>query len=251
MKNPLVSIIIPYYNGAKYVYETINSAISQTYTNIEIILIDDGSTDPDSINLFNLIDHNLLKKYRTNNQGLSTARNTAISLANGEIILPLDCDDLISNTYVEKAVNEFEKNSNLGIVYAHAKFFGDVNHYWDLPEFNMIDFLVNNCIFCSGLFKKSDWKAAGGYKVDMIYGLEDYDFWLSIISMKKEVLRLPDIHFFYRKHGSSMISNLTPEKLSYSYSKIFSRHHDLYHENLIFLLSKINYLSSQLHILSK
>lgn len=245
MKYPLVSIITPYYNGAKYVKETISSAISQTYKNIEVILIDDGSTDPESINVFDEIEHPLLYKYRTSNQGLSTARNTAISLAKGEIILPLDCDDLISNTYVEKAVDEFTINVNAGIVYAHANFFGDINQYWDLPEFNKLDFLVNNCIFCSGLFKKTDWKEVGGYKTDMIYGLEDYDFWLSLITLNRDVIRLPDIHFFYRKHGTSMISNLNSEKLRYSYSKILSRHHDLYHGNLLNLLGKINQLQAR------
>lgn len=245
MKKPLVSIITPYYNGAKYVTEAISSAISQTYKNIEVILIDDGSTDPESIDVFDKIEHPLLRKYRTNNQGLSTARNTAISLARGEIILPLDCDDLISNSYVEKAVSEFTRNINTGIVYAHANFFGDINQHWNLPEFNKLDFLVNNCIFCSGLFKKSDWKEVGGYKTDMIYGLEDYDFWLSIITLNRDVIRLPEIHFFYRKHGTSMISSLSPEKLSYSYSKILNRHHDLYNQNLLGLLGKINELKSQ------
>ena len=80
----------------------------------------------------------------------------------------------------------------------------------------------------------------------MIYGLEDYDFWLSILTLNRDVIRLPDIHFFYRKHGTSMISNLNSEKLSYSYSKILNRHHDLYHKNLLGLLGKINQLQARL-----
>ena len=107
---PLVSIVIPYYNGGEFVRETVVSAISQSYKNIEIIIVDDGSTEEESIRIFDQLEHPILRKIRTKNQGLSMARNTGISLANGDFILPLDCDDLISNTYVQCAIEKFECN---------------------------------------------------------------------------------------------------------------------------------------------
>ena len=246
MTSPLVSIVIPYYNGGEFVRETVVSAISQSYKNIEIIIVDDGSTEEDSIRIFDQLEHPLLKKIRTKNQGLPLARNTGISLANGVFILPLDCDDLISNTYVQCAIEQFELNENLGIVYSHASFFGSVNKYWELPEYEKINFLTSNCIFCSAFFKKADWKEVGGYKSDMIYGMEDYDFWLSLIGMGREVMRLPEVHFFYRKHGNSMISNLTQEKIHYSFGRIFERHRKLYSENLIGMVIRINQLNNKL-----
>jgi glycosyltransferase involved in cell wall biosynthesis len=245
MNKPLVSIIIPYYNGGEFLLETISSAISQTYSNVEVVLVDDGSDDPVSIKLFDELNHPMLRKYRTKNQGLPMARNTAISMAFGDFILPLDSDDLVSNEYIEKAICEYGKNNRIGIVYSHAKFFGDVDQYWNLPEYNEIDFLSSNCIFCSGIFKKSDWKAVGGYKSDMVYGLEDYDFWLSLIGLGREVIRLPEIHFFYRKHGDSMISSLKNDKLNSMYEIIVERHKNLYQKNLVGLLAKINYLSNK------
>lgn len=249
MKNPLVSIVVPYYNGGELLLETLSSAISQTYTKIEVILIDDGSDDLKSIKIFNEVTHDLLKKFRTKNQGLPLARNVAISMASGDLILPLDADDLISNEYVEKAVVEFENNENLGVVYSHAKFFGEFDHYWDLPNYDPIDFLSSNCIFCSGFFKKSDWKKVGGYKSDMIYGLEDYDFWLSLIGLGREIKKLEDIHFFYRKHGQSMISSLDSEKLTKMYEVIIDRHKELYQNNLIGLLSRLNKLKERVKFL--
>lgn len=246
---PLVSIVIPYFNGGEFVRETVVSAISQSYKNIEIIIVDDGSTEEDSIRIFDQLEHPILRKIRTKNQGLSMARNTGISLASGDFILPLDCDDLISNTYVQCAIEKFECNANLGIVYSHASFFGAVNKYWELPEYDKVNFLTSNCIFCSALFRRSDWKEVGGYKSDMIYGMEDYDFWLSLVGKGREVLRLPEVHFFYRKHGNSMISNLTQEKIHYSYNKIFERHEKLYLENLIGLVIKINQLNGKLKAL--
>lgn len=246
MYKPLVSIIIPYYNGGAFVAQTLSSAISQTYENTEIIIVDDGSREALSVEIFNKIEHPKVKKYRTINQGLAMARNTAISMASGEIILPLDCDDLISNSYVEEAVSEFAKNDEVGIVYSHACFFGLVNQYWDLPEFRMPDFLVNNCIFSAALFRREDWVRAGGYKSDMKYGLEDYDFWLSLVGFGRKVVRLPKIHFFYRKHGSSMIARITADQMDYLYKTIVERHKDLYHRNTLNLISKVNSLQKNI-----
>jgi len=246
MTNPLVSVVIPYYNGAEFVNEAVSSALNQSYKNLEVILVDDGSTDKTSQKVFDNLQDSRLKKFRTLNQGLPSARNTAISLSFGKYILPLDCDDVISNTYVENAVHELELNDNVGIVYSHACFIGDVNQYWDLPEFEKISFLINNCIFCSALFRREDWKTVGGYKADMIYGLEDYDFWLSLIELDREVIRLPDIHFFYRKHGISMISNVNQERIHYSYLKIINRHKNLYNENILGFIVRINELQNKL-----
>lgn len=236
---PKVSIIIPFYNQGKFLLETISSAINQTYGEFEIVIVDDGSTDQESVEIFNSIEHQKIRKFRTANQGLSMARNTAISLATGKYILPLDSDDLISNTYIEKSVEIIENDNEIGIVYSHAMFFGNYNGYWELPEFELTNFLTKNCIFCSALFRKDDWALVGGYKSDMMYGLEDYDFWLSLIEMNRKVYRLPDIHFFYRKHGPSMVGQLTQEKIRYSYNKIIARHKDLYLKNLINLIAKI------------
>jgi hypothetical protein len=86
----------------------------------------------------------------------------------------------------------------------------------------------------------------GGYKADMLYGLEDYDFWLSLISLEREVFRLPEVHFFYRKHGASMISNIDNEKLIYLYENIIKRHQDLYKKNIINMIIKVNSLNSRI-----
>lgn len=248
--NPLVSIVIPYYNGARFVREAVVSAISQSYENIEVILVDDGSTESASIEMFDNLEHVKLKKFRTINQGLAMARNSAISMAKGEIILPLDCDDIISNTYVESGVAQFRQNDNLGIVYSKAVFFGAHNGYWDLPNFNLYDFLINNCIFCSAMFWRKDWLAVGGYKADMKYGLEDYDFWLSILELEREVYQLPDVHFFYRKHGASMISSMSQDKLHYSYEKIIHRHQAFYKKHAVGLIGRVNELRAEVKQLS-
>ena len=107
---PKVSIVIPCYNHGKFVDETVQSCLKQTYQDIEIIIVNDGSTDEYTNTLLKDYQRPKTKVITIQNQGLPTARNTGIREAVGEYILPLDADDKIAPTYIEKAVNVIEKN---------------------------------------------------------------------------------------------------------------------------------------------
>lgn len=98
-----VSIIIPCFNDGLYLQESVMSAIDQTYDDVEILVIDDGSDDPATLHqLANLPRH--VQTLRQPNSGVSCARNTAIAASSGEYILPLDADDLLEATFVADAV---------------------------------------------------------------------------------------------------------------------------------------------------
>ncbi|MBQ8464664.1 MAG: glycosyltransferase [Alphaproteobacteria bacterium] len=229
---PKVSIVIPCYNHGKFVDETVQSCLKQTYQDIEIIIVNDGSTDEYTNTLLKDYQRPKTKVITTQNQGLPAARNTGIREAVGEYILPLDADDKIAPTYIEKAVNVIEKNKKIGIVYADAEFFGAQSGRWKLPEYKLSKQLAGNCIFCSSLFRKSDWEKVGGYKKEMKYGLEDYEFWLSLIERGCEVYKIPEVLFYYRQHvEASMLKKLDSEKITYLYNVIFSFHKKLYRKN--------------------
>lgn len=105
MKNPLVSIIIPIYNTEKYIYECLNSLINQSYSHIEIIVVDDGSTDNSLCLLKELSDKdNRLKVFSQPNQGVSAARNLALSKATGTYVMFVDADDWIDPHTIEKCL---------------------------------------------------------------------------------------------------------------------------------------------------
>ncbi|MGV7394712.1 hypothetical protein PJJ85_30035, partial [Mycobacterium kansasii] len=76
------------------------------------------------------------------------------------------------------------------VIYCKAEFFDKVNHPWKLPSYQYQHLLVENLIFCSAFFKKEDWKIVNGYDIHLIYGKEDWDFWLSILDGSKKVLCL-------------------------------------------------------------
>jgi glycosyltransferase involved in cell wall biosynthesis len=104
MPNPLVSIIIPVYNAASFINETINSALQQTWPNKEIIIVDDGSTD-DSLILAKKFEGDIVKIFSQQNKGASAARNKGLAEAKGDYIQFLDADDLISANKIEEQIN--------------------------------------------------------------------------------------------------------------------------------------------------
>ena len=98
---PLISIIIPCYNDAKYIEQSVNSALNQTYSNKEVIVVDDGS-NVETKQILKKLEPKLIKLITQENKGQSTARNVGINAAKGEYILTLDSDDYFEPTFLEK-----------------------------------------------------------------------------------------------------------------------------------------------------
>lgn len=233
MPLPLVSVIIPCYNQGIYLSDALDSILKQSFENWECIIVDDGSVD----NTKNIAiqyckrDQRFIYIYKEN-AGLSAARNTGVNNSQGEYILPLDSDDKIAPQYIELALQAFRSDDNIKIVYCRAELFGIKNGEWKLPEFSMERMLGRNCIFCSALYKRSDFNRAGGYKTSMKYGFEDWDFWLSILQQGGNVYQIDKVLFFYRIRKKSMLRLMNTEKLKYSRRKIWENHKNLYAEYL-------------------
>ena len=241
---PKVSVIIPCYNHGQYLEESVSSVLNQTFQDFEIIIVNDGSNEEKTIEVLNTFSKPKSIIINTENKGLSEARNTGIKAASGEYILPLDADDKIHTEYLEKAVKILDNNPSTGIVYSDAEFFGAKKGKWDLPEFNLHNFLTSNCLFCSALYRKSDWEKVGGYKKEMDKGYEDWEFWLSLIEMGVEVYKIPEVLFYYRQNSNSMAKNINKNKLDLV-KKIICFHPHLYSSNLEHIIGKLNSLVSE------
>ena len=144
------------------------------------------------------------------NKGLSEARNAGIRKAKGEYLLPLDSDDLIHKNYLIEAVPIILSDNNIKIVYTDTRLFGISRAIWNYA-FDWNNFLFQNYIPCTALYRKKDWKNAGGYNPNMKGGFEDWDFWMSIIEKGGKVYRIKKPLFFYRQRENSMIGKLTSE----------------------------------------
>lgn len=237
MENGKVSIIVPCYNQAEYLAETLDSVLTQTYRNWECVIVNDGSPDDTEMVAKDFIAKDGRFKYVwKENGGLSSARNTGISISEGEFILPLDADDLIAPTYIEKAVGFFSQYPETKLVYCKADLFGKENGYWDLGEYEYEKFIWFNCIFCTAMFRRVDYNLTNGYNVNMIHGLEDWDFWLTLLKKGDLVHRIDEVLFHYRIKEESMIIELKKKYFHDAMIQLCKNHPDIYmpyYENII------------------
>jgi glycosyltransferase involved in cell wall biosynthesis len=225
---PKVSVIIPCFNQGAYLDEAIESVLAQTFQDFDILVVDDGSTDAETVNMLKDAAWPKTRVIRTENEGLAAARNTGIREAQGIYILPLDADDKIGKGYLDDAVRILDRHPEIGIVYCEVSHFGVKEGRWDLPEYSLDNILIHNVIFCAALYRKADWETVGGYNVNMVYGWEDWDFWLSLIHIGRKVYRIPKIYFYYRVREGSMVHNMDEEQVFFMRLHACLNHRDLY-----------------------
>ncbi len=244
---PIVSVIMPCFNQGQFIEEAVESVIAQTFTPVEIIIINDGSTDIETVRLLNHYQKPNVSVIHTANQGPSAARNVGIHQAKGQYILPVDADDRIAATYIEKAVPILESQPEVGIVYAQAELFGAKTGSFDLPPYQFPDILLGNMIFNSSLYRKADWEKAGGYNENMVLGWEDYDFWLSILELGKDVSQIPEVLYYHREVANSRSEQMTQEHWVKSYAQIFKNHSQLYSDHIDILFKQLIELREDVH----
>lgn len=240
-KSPLVSIIIPCYNDFDYIEVAVKSAYYQTYSEKEIIVIDDGSdlkTKTKIKDLEEYIDQILVQK----NKGQSVARNLGIQKAKGSLILVLDSDDYFEPHFLELAVPELLK-PNVSLVTCWARCFSKTKDWLYKPKGgNLKNFLYSNAACGSVLFKKSEWADVNGYDEDMRAGWEDWEFYIRLMALGRVCTVLPKTLFNYRRRTDSTTSRANQHKFEL-YNYIFRKHQDLYTqhytETIDFFLEKL------------
>ena len=194
--NPLVSVIVPMYNAAPYITETLESIVASTYRPLEIVVVNDGSKD-ESLSIAETFAkaHPEVRVFDQANAGVSAARNHAIREAKGTYILPVDADDTISPNYIAHAVEAMQ--DDVRAVGCRAMFFGARQGEWKLPKYSPELLARKNMIPISTLFRKADWQRVGGFCEEEIYR-EDWSFWLSMMELGGRYICLDEIGLYYR-----------------------------------------------------
>ncbi len=227
-KKELVSIVIPCYNHSQYLEEAVQSALNQTYPHIEIIIVNDGSTD-DTEKIAMELQSKYPEKIKIifqKNSGVSRARNSAISQSKGKYILPLDADDIIAEEMVESGLESLISN-HADVVYVDTQCFGAKDYLIKKIPFSDNNFLYENLCNATSLFKKRMWKTLGGYAENMKEGYEDWEFWIQAFKKGYKFQLLPEPFLLYRTQEISR--NIMAEKKdSYLKAKIMLNHPELY-----------------------
>lgn len=232
-------MVIPCYNHGGYILDAVESVLNQTFHDIEIVVVNDGSTDLDTCSVFPVIEQKGCRVIHTTNQGPARARNSGIFAGKGEYILPLDADDMISRDFIRKAVSHLDADNELGVVYGMVQHFGEADGLWRKPPFTVGRLLIENMIVATALFRKTDWRAVGGYNAEMKEGWEDWDFWLSVAAIPRKVLRLEDEFFFYRIRQGSRTRSLPLRVKIRLFLRLILNHKALYLCNIINLVASV------------
>jgi len=240
-----ISVVIPCYNHGKFLGDAVNSVLQSDFKEYEIIIINDGSTDPLTLRVFKDLgrrfsDNQTVTILQQENLGLSSARNAGIHRAAGEYILPLDADNKIRPHYLRKAVEILDHNSDIGIVYAYANLFGEKKGVWTFPLFDARKLLIENFVEACSVFRKRIWEECNGYDPAMVIGYEDWDFWICAMEKGWKFHLIQEVLFDYRVRNNSMASGCNiPENHRQVIKYICEKHRDTFAGNLSALISDI------------
>ena len=179
-----ITVVIPCYNHAHYLAEAVASVVAQTYSDWEIIIVDDGSIDDTAAMAAALIER--YRDYRIrllqqHNQGLPASRNNAIAIAHGAYIFPLDADDIIEPKMLATTAQVLDTHPDVGFVYTNTHLFGDESGILHNRPFDRALLRIDCYLHSQSLFRRAAWAQSGGYRNTMVRGHEDWDFWLGLV----------------------------------------------------------------------
>ena len=238
----LISVIIPVYNTAQYVEKCIDSVRSQTYVNIELIVVDDGSNIKTKQKLKELSSR-IDVLIHQENKGQSTARNVGIKHAQGDFIVFIDSDDYVEIDFCKKLIRNYSNKISVVTCNSNIIINGLIVNVFIPIGGNIKNAIKNNIALGTSLFVKKELMAIGGYDEQMRKGFEDWEMLIRLLNYtQKEVCVINEPLYNYRKGITSTTTKAN--KIKYELLKyIYSKHENIYKEYYIdfisFLLSRI------------
>src|SRR5688572_5534864 len=205
---PRVSVVIPCYAQAELLPSAVGSVVAQTFENWEIVVVNDGSPDDTSAVTRGLCDKwpdRSIRLVEQQNRGLAAARNAGIASARGDLILPLDADDQLEPTFLEKTVAVLDQDLGAAIAFTDVVLFGTQHGIWRMGPFDLVHLRGNNRACSTSLYRRSVWEQVGGYNSNMVLGYEDWDFWVGAAERGFRAIHVGECLFRYRVKQGSMI----------------------------------------------
>jgi glycosyltransferase involved in cell wall biosynthesis len=253
IKHPKISVVMPIYNGEKYLVEAIDSILNQTYSDFELLLINDGSKDATERIILSYSDKRIVYVKNEENLGLIKTLNKGLDLAKGEFIARMDQDDISHSKRFEKQIKIFEENKEIGVCGTWFTMFGGnidkilVAHPERSEEIKL--HLLGHCTLGhpTVMLRKS---AIGSERYDEDYqAAEDYEFWVRLSKITK-LYNIPESLLDYRMHDSNMTvlegttQFLNSDKIRAVQLRELGMHHDMDNAKYCFFLFTDNYIKT-------
>lgn len=202
---PRISVIMPFYNDGKYIEQTVNCVLNQTFPLFELLIIDDGSKDKDSLDVLAHIStlDKRIKIFHKDNEGLAATRDYGASKSSksSDYLFFLDSDDLIEETYLECAYLTLQTNKKASWAYSDLVGFESQEYTWN-KYFDSERMKKENILVATALIRKKDFLEVNGYELREKAVNEDWNFWLKMIAKGKFPVRMNYYAFWYRRKKS-------------------------------------------------
>ena len=208
---PTISVVIPAYNSEKTIKETIDSVLNQTYSDLELIVVNDGSTDA-TLDVILTIDDSRVKVFSHPNSGAPVSRNRGLTESKGEYISFLDADDLWTPEKLDTQLNALFRNPNAALAYSWTDRINEGSQFvchgsqfsftgYVLPQLLLTDIVGNGS---NPLIRKLALEKVGGFD-EQLPNAQDWDLWLRLAA-HHEFTVVPSVHVLYRVTANSMSS---------------------------------------------
>lgn len=219
---PTISVVIPCYNSASWLREAVESVWAQTRRDLELILVDDGSSDATPAVIKAVLadaaaDGFHARGFTQDNEGVAAARNFGIANARGHYILPLDADDILHPSMIGDCAALLDGDPSIEITYTDRQDFGDSTQRWSAGCFDLDRLKYFNQLSYCALYRRSLWHRVGGYRTN-VTGFDDWDFWLAAALLGAKAYYLPQPYLLHRRRASSQLWDLLP-----SYETLYAR----------------------------
>jgi len=234
MAAPRISVLMPCFNQGAFIGEAIQSVLDQTLADAEIIVVDDGSTDADTIARLRDLRTPRTTVLRTENRGLPAARNFAAQQAAGALFCALDADDRLAPAWFERAAGVLDAQPELSFVSHWLQTFGDESWTWTPTSCELPALLARNSVNGAALVRREAFAAVGGYDESMREGCEDWDFWLRLVERGFRGAIVPEVMFHYRRTPSSMSRTMTAgDAYRRSLTALVDKHESSYRTHIV------------------
>lgn len=237
--SPAVSVVVPCYNGGEFLDGLLASLAAQTFRDFEIIIVDDGSTDPATLTKLQALAGEA-RVIHQENRYLPGARNSGFRVARGTFVLPLDCDDRLDPAYLSDVVTAARTSaSDVGFVFTHMRLAGGASGNLATRCNRFEQLFLNHLPYCL-LVRKAAWEAVGGYDESMRDGMEDWEFNIRLLAAGYRGTAIANPYFVYTVRRDGMLLSKSVRRHATIWRAIRRKHADLYTPASLFAIWRAN-----------
>jgi glycosyltransferase involved in cell wall biosynthesis len=225
-----VTVVMPCFNYGRFLPDAIASVWEQDGGAPRVIVVDDGSDDPETLEVFAALPEGT-QLLRQGRGGLSAARNAGFRASDTPLVLALDADDMLPPRSLRALKEGLKRDPTAGFAYGITRFFGDWSGDMTMPGWDPYRLLYRHTIGPTALTRRALFEDVGGYDLEIaesiVMGYEDWEFWLHALARGWHGVKVPEVTFLYRRHGSTMLSGARREYRRW-YRALRAKHADLY-----------------------